>query len=57
MSYLLNDPLAMATDGAFSLLRGGGGTSAPPVAAVRLETLPRARAINTVPAVKKVCPS
>jgi hypothetical protein len=57
MSYLLNDPLAMATDGTFSLVRGGGGTAAPPVVAVRLETLPRARSVNSVPSAKKVCPS
>jgi hypothetical protein len=56
MAYLLNDPLAIATEGAFSLVRGGGGTAAPPVSAIRLDAIPRARALNDMPSAKKVCP-
>lgn len=58
MANLLLDPLAIATEGMFTLTAAigpGGGTAAPPVRATRVEAIPRAVSINPSQTATKVC--
>jgi hypothetical protein len=55
MANLLLDPLAIATEGMFSLTAAIGGTAAPPVRATRLDAIPRAVAIAPIQSATKVC--